>query len=157
MAKNLLPEIMKLLGLTEGERFHVIINKVENKMATFYFTDNNLVYVIPNNDDEPLLASDRTVIGLIYGGYEVKKLPWVPRIGQDYWCVIPSSDPDYPRTALVTMNKSLFSMINLHLGNFYQTQEEAEADKNRFIKELKECLTVEELVMLFGKEAAKER
>ena len=156
MAKNLLPEIMKLLGLTEGERFHVIINKVENKMATFYFTDNNLVYVIPNND-EPLLASDRTVIGLIYGGYEVKKLPWVPRIGQDYWCLQPSSDPDYPRTVLVTMNKSLFSMINLHLGNFYQTQEEAEADKNRFIKELKECLTVEELVMLFGKEAAKER
>ena len=156
MAKNLLPEIMKLLGLTEGERFHVIINKVENKMATFYFTDNNLVYVIPNND-EPLLASDRTVIGLIYGGYEVKKLPWVPRIGQDYWCVIPSSDPDYPKTALVTMNKSLFSMINLHLGNFYQTQEEAEADKKRFVKALKECLTVEELVMIFGKEAAKER
>ena len=156
MAKNLLPEIMKLLGLTEWERFHVIINKVENKMATFYFADNNLVYVIPNND-EPRLASDSTVIGLIYGGYEVKKLPWVPRIGQDYWYVIPSSDPDYPRTGLVTMNKSLFSMINLHLGNFYQTQEEAEADKKRFVKALKECLTVEELVMIFGKEAAKER
>lgn len=155
-AKNLIPDIMKLLGLQMGELFHVVINGCENKLATYYFEDDGLVYVIPN-DNEPRPASDKTIIGLIYGGYEVKKLPWVPRIGQDYWCVIPSSDPDYPRTALVTMNKSLFSMINLYFGNFYETQEEAEADKNRFIKELKDRLTIEALKMIFGKEAAKER
>ncbi len=135
MAKNLLPEIMKLLGLTEGERFHVIIDKVENKMATFYFADNNLVYVIPN-DNEPRLASDRTIIGLIYGGYEVKKLPWVPKIGETYWCVKPSSDPNYPQTALVTMNYSVFSLFNLIHHNCFKTEDDAEANKMDFVKEL---------------------
>lgn len=135
MAKNLLPEIMKLLGLTEGERFHVIINKIENKMATFYFEGNDLVYVIPN-DNEPRLASDRTVIGLIYGGYEVKKLPWEPKIGEDYWCVVPQSGSDYPETALVTMNKSVLSLLNLAHHNYYRTRDEAEANKMDFVKEL---------------------
>lgn len=135
MAKNLLPEIMKLLGLTEGERFHVIIGKVENKMATFYFADNDLVYVIPN-DNEPRPASEKTIIGLIYGGYEVKKLPWVPKVGEEYWCVLPSSDSDYPKTALVTMTKSVFSLLNLIHHNYFQTQDEAEAGKVEYVKRL---------------------
>ena len=126
---------MKLLGLTEGERFHVIINNVENKMATFYFEDDYLVYVIPN-DNEPRLASDRTIIGLIYGGYEVKKLPWVPKVGEEYWCVLPLSDPDYPKTALVTMTKSVFSLFNLIHHNYFRTQDEAEAGKVEYVQRL---------------------
>lgn len=136
--KNLIPGIMRLLGLQMNEMFHIVISGEENKLISFYFTDHELMYVA--SDGEPKLASDRTIVGLIYGGYEVKKLPWVPKIGEEYWCVLPSSEPDYPKTALVTMNKSVFSLLNLIHHNYFQTQDEAEADKKRFVKALKEKL-----------------
>ncbi|MBO5604347.1 MAG: hypothetical protein J5915_03070 [Acidaminococcaceae bacterium] len=135
-AKNLIPEIMKLLGLQMGELFHVVIDGVENKLVSFYFNDHELMY-LASSDNEPRLASDRTVIGLIYGGYEVKKLPWEPKIGEDYWCVLPSSDPDHPRTSLMSMNKSVFSLLNLINHNYFRTQDEAEANKMDFVKELR--------------------
>ena len=77
-AKNLIPDIMKLLGLQMGEMFHVVIDGVEIKLVSFYFNDHELMY-LASSDNEPRLASDRTVIGLIYGWYEVKKLPWHER------------------------------------------------------------------------------
>ena len=135
MAKNLIPDIMKLLGLQMGELFHVVIDGVENKLVSFYFTDHELMY-LASSDNEPRLASDRTIIGLIYGGYEVKKLPWVPKIGEEYWCVLPLSDPDYPKTALVTMTKSVFSLFNLIHHNYFRTQDEAEAGKVEYVKRL---------------------
>ena len=135
MAKNLLPDIMKLLGLQMGELFHVVIDGVENKLVSFYFTDHELMY-LASSDNEPRLASDRTIIGLIYGGYEVKKLPWIPKVGEEYWCVLPLSDPDYPKTALVTMTKSVFSLLNLINHNYFRTQDEAEAGKVEYIKRL---------------------
>ena len=135
MAKNLLPDIMKLLGLQMGELLHVVIDGVENKLVSFYFTDHELMY-LASSDNEPRLASDRTIIGLIYGGYEVKKLPWIPKVGEEYWCVLPLSDPDYPKTALVTMTKSVFSLLNLINHNYFRTQDEAEAGKVEYIKRL---------------------
>lgn len=135
MAKNLIPEIMKLLGLQMGEMFHVVIDGVENKLVSFYFNDHELMY-LASSDNEPRLASDRTIIGLIYGGYEVKKLSWIPKVGEEYWCVIPQSTPEYSKTALVTMNNTVWSLINLIHHNYFQTQEEAEANKMDFVKEL---------------------
>lgn len=135
MAKNLIPEIMKLLGLQMGEMFHVVIDGVENKLVSFYFTDHELMY-LASSDNEPRLASDRTVIGLIYGGYEVKKLPWIPKVGEEYWCVVPQSGSDYPETALVTMNKSVLSLLNLAHHNYFRTQDEVEAGKVEYVKRL---------------------
>jgi len=82
-------------------------------------------------------ASHQTLANILYGEYEVIKLPWMPRIGETYWCVKPSSDPDYPQTALVTMNYSVFSLFNLIFGNYFQTQDEAEAKKKYFVENLK--------------------
>lgn len=135
MAKNLIPDITKLLGLQMGELFHVVIDGVENKLVSFYFNDHELMY-LASSDNEPRLASDRTIIGLIYGGYEVKKLPWEPKVGEEYWCVIPQSGSDYPETALVTMNKSVLSLLNLAHHNYFRTRDEAEANKMDFVKEL---------------------
>ena len=154
---NYIPKIAEVMGLKIGEQFKVKVGG-EETAATFWFVEDGLKYAVTKGvQGFTGYASKQTLVSILDGEYEVVKLPWVPRIGQDYWCVIPSSDPDYPRTALVTMNKSLFSMMNLYFGNFYETQEEAEADKNRFIKELKDRLTIEALKMIFGKEAAKER
>ena len=137
-SKNLLPDIMRLLGLETGERFHVVINGWENRLATFYFTDDDLKYTIPD-DEEPRQASDSTVIGLIFGGYVVKKIPWVPKVGETYWCVMPASDPDYPKTMLVTNTKnSIFHLFNLLHHNYFRSQGEAEEHKKDFVKELQE-------------------
>lgn len=136
MAKNLIPDITKWLGLQMGELFHVVIDGVENKLVSFYFNDHELMY-LAFSENEPRLASDRTVIGLIYGGYEVKKLPWIPKFGEEYWCVMPSSDPDYPKTVLVTNTKnSIFHLLNLVHHNYFPSQEECEKHKVEFVKEL---------------------
>ena len=162
---NVIPKMAEALGLKIGERFKLNVSgKISD--AEFFFTEEELLYYLPGrvsiayaNGKDPFEghASNQTIVSILNGEYEIVKLPWVPKIGEDYWCVLPSSDPDHPRTSLMSMNKSVFSMINLHLGNYYQTQEEAEADKNRFIKELKDRLTIEAVKMIFGKEAAKER
>ena len=154
---NYIPKVAEVIGLKIGERFRVKLGGNETA-ATFWFVEDGLMYDVPKADGMFTgYASKQTLVSILNGEYEVVKLPWFPKIGEGYWCVLPSCDPEYPRTALVAMNKSVFSMINLHLGNYYQTQEEAEADKKRFIKALKDCMPSSELIMIFGKEAARER
>ena len=98
--------------------------------------------VTPNPDHEPEPTLPTSKGGLKFtlledgSGYEVKKLPWIPKFGEEYWCVIPQSEPEYPKTALVTMNNSVWSLINLIHHNYFQTQDKAEAHKIDFVKKL---------------------
>lgn len=85
MAKNLTPEIAKLLGVGIGEEFKIrdtILNKMYGNEYRFY--ENNLQYF---SDDKYgwCNASYETLTYLIYGDYEIIKLPWKPKINDEYW------------------------------------------------------------------------
>lgn len=134
---NYIPKIAEVMGLKIGEQFKVKVGG-EETTAKFWFVDDGLKYAVTKGvEGYTGYASNQTLVSIVNGEYEIVKLPWVPRIGETYWCVKPSSDPDYPQTALVTMNYSVFSLFNLIFGNYFQTQEEAEAKKVPFVKSLK--------------------
>ncbi len=172
---NLIPKMMDALGLKVGELFKVKIQGRETGVV-FWFTGKELMYGVPgkfavNAAGEKTLmyghASNQTIAYILYGEYEVIKLPqvpenkenfscvksssgpecpqcpqeaWVPKIGENYWCVKPSSDPDYPQTELVTLDHTVFSLFNLASGNHFQTQDDAEAKKRSFVKKLIKCI-----------------
>lgn len=133
---NYIPKIAEVMGLKIGEQFKVKVGGEETS-AKFWFVDDGLKYsVIKGVEGFTGYASNQTLVSIVNGEYEIVKLPWVPKIGETYWCVKPSSDPNYPQTALVTMNHSVFSLFNLIHHNYYPSQELAEANKVEFVKEL---------------------
>lgn len=139
MARNLMPELAKLLGVELGERFRVKVDGHLNNLTEFWFTADNLVYELPpDREGKRALhpASENTITFLLYGNYEVVKRPWVPKIGESYWYVMLISDINRPQTTYGEMKANLFSLVNLIHGNYFRTQEEAEAAKWDFIKQL---------------------
>lgn len=141
---NVIPKMAEALGLKIGERFKLNVSgKISD--AEFFFTEEELLYYLPGrvsiayaNGKDPFEghASNQTIVSILNGEYEIVKLPWFPKIGEEYWCVLPSSDPDNPRTALVSMNKSVFSLFNLIHHNYFETQDEAERQKVELVKGL---------------------
>ena len=139
MARNLMPELAKLLGVELGERFRVKVDGHLNNLTEFWFTADNLVYELPpDREGKRALhpASESTITCLLYGNYEVVKRPWFPKIGESYWYVMLISDINRPQTAYGAMKANLFSLVNLIHGNYFRTQEEAEAAKWDFTKQL---------------------
>ena len=133
---NYIPKVAEAMGLKIGEQFKVKVGG-EETAAMFWFVEDGLKYsVIKGVEGYTGYASNQTLVSIVNGEYEIVKLPWVPKIGETYWCVKPSSDPNYPQTALVTMNYSVFSLFNLIHHNYYPSQELAEANKVEFVKEL---------------------
>lgn len=138
-----MPELAKLLGVERGERFLIKVDGHLNNLTEFWFTADNLVYELPpDREGKRALhpASENTITCLLYGNYEVVKLPWVPKIGEPYWYVMLVSEVDRPQTTYGEMKGNLFSLLNLIHGNYFRTQEEAEAAKKNFANELREIL-----------------
>ena len=76
MAKNLIPEICKMLGVELGEEF-----KVEGDNRTYWFDLDGLhsgKYVAGDEDDAMLHD-------LLCGEVEIVKLPWKPKKGDAYY------------------------------------------------------------------------
>lgn len=113
MAKNLIPEICKMLGVELGEKF-----KIKGDVDTYEFGVEGLWgdYGI---DAETLEA-------LVCGGVEIIKLRWEPKEGEEYytfiydcyhkWCVWQQRWSNHP-----------FDLALLEKGWVYRTREEAEA------------------------------
>ena len=136
-----MPELAKLLGVKPGERFLIKVDGHLNKLTEFWFTEDSLLYKLPP-DKKGIAsvhpASENTITCLLYGNYEVVKQPWIPKIGESYWYVMMISEIGRPQTTYGEMKANLFSLINLILGNCFQTQEEAEASKKDIEKQLVE-------------------
>lgn len=85
MAKNLIPEIAKLLGVEVGEEF-----KIKDKHGefvsdkTYKFSENALMY-FHQDDNIYRIVSRTTLCSLLNGNYEVVKLPWKPKEGEIYY------------------------------------------------------------------------
>lgn len=115
MAKNLIPEICKMLGVELGEEF-----KVEGDNRTYWFDLDGLhsgEYVAEDEDDAMLHD-------LLCGEDEIVKMPWRPDYRQMYWTfglkdgiwvVVPREWEDYPAEILLADK-----------GWAYRSKEEAE-------------------------------
>lgn len=80
MAKNLIPEIARMLGVELGEEF-----KIKELVGLTYKFDDKGLSLIYDNHISVTDASATTVVGLLNGEYEIEKLLWRPKPGEYYY------------------------------------------------------------------------
>lgn len=80
MAKNLIPEIAKLLGVELGEEF-----KVKGREYIFHFVDNGLIAYRTDGSALPYENCLAHFLWLINGEEEIVKIPWKPKKGDVYF------------------------------------------------------------------------
>lgn len=85
MAKNLIPEIAKMLGVELGEDFK-LKDKQNNCVSTeiYKFSEDSLLYRYQDQGGY-YTALSPTLYRLFKGDYEVIKLPWKPKKGDVYY------------------------------------------------------------------------
>lgn len=123
MSKNLMPEVLKMLGVEYGEKF-----KLKSKDSVFY--EDGLFYFDKENgflrfmDEEHIEEVYDMVYDVLNGYYEIDKLPWEPGKGEVYY---------YPNVYQLTVKEydwqnATFDFAMKALGMVYRTREEAEAN-----------------------------
>lgn len=131
MAKNLIPEIAKMLGVELGEEF-----KIKELVGLAYKFDDKGLRLIYDNHMAIFVtdASATTVVGLLNGEYEIEKLPWRPKEGDTFfsfelfggkWVICSSQWGESP---------SAYAL--LEKGWVYRTCEEAQAALPAVAKEI---------------------
>ena len=81
MAKNLIPEIAKMLGVELGEEFKI---KGYDGL-TYKFVDYGLQLSSQNDIGITAIPTNVALKNLLNGNDEIVKLPWNPKIYDIYW------------------------------------------------------------------------
>lgn len=137
MAKNLIPQIAKMLGVELGEEF-----KIKDKHGefvsdkTYKFSENALMYFHQEDDNIYRIVSRTTLCSLLNGNYEVVKLPWKPKEGEKYWGFWYSSLNDAWIVLLYTWGNNPADFAFYKAGWVYRTKEEAQAALPKVAAEL---------------------
>ena len=85
MAKNLIPQIARMLGVENGEEFKLSFKRgTENKTFPESFKLNENALLI-NNEDGWTPTAGHTFVELIHGDFKIIKLPWRPKPGEYYY------------------------------------------------------------------------
>ena len=127
MAKNLIPEICKMLGVELGEEF-----KIEGDNRTYWFDLDRLhsgKYVADYEDDAMLHD-------LLCGEAEIVKLPWKPKQGEKYWGFLYSSLNDAWVLCLYTWGNNPEDFAFYKAGWVFHTNKEAKAALPKVAKEM---------------------
>ena len=133
MAKNLIPEIAKMLGVELGEEFK--IDKYDGLI--FKFVDNKLMTTRPDGKGTTWVTPYATFNELVGGEVGVIKLPWQPKKGDVYWTfnALLRGEGKWAVTSY-TWKKLVFDNAMLKAGWIFRTQEDAEAALPAVAKEM---------------------
>ena len=135
MAKNLIPEICKMLGVEIGEEF-----KIKGYEEWFYKFDNDRVLMFKHNDDVKMPVAPVSVyvafLALLRGECEIIKLPWKPKKGERYWGFWYSQLNDAWLVILYTWSNNPEDFAFYKAGWVFRTKEEAKAALPAVAKEI---------------------
>lgn len=122
MAKHLLPQVAKLLGVEIGEEF--IIENADRKETVVLGMDG-LHVVQPNNVLGP--NHYQLLVNVLQGLYEIKKKPWEPKYKDSYYC------PSITQRRVIKfpwMDDTCDYAMKA-IGMVYRTKEEAETNLSK--------------------------
>lgn len=80
MAKNLIPEIARMLGVELGEEF-----KIKGREGAIYKFIVDGLLVSDDDAEKVYTTANMPLVGLVRGDIEVVKLPWKPKEGEFYY------------------------------------------------------------------------
>lgn len=119
--------LKQYLGVVDGEEFDVYYDGKDVGFSPYHFKGNKL-YDTDN-------VNAHSVLGLLVNGaYQIKKKPFVPKYGETYYYF--SNNEIYLRENY----SSLLDVATIKCGWSFRTYEEAEANKERVLKEMKEVV-----------------
>lgn len=122
MAKNLIPEIAKMLGVEIGEEFKV---KGDDE-TTYIFTDDGLKLTYDGGIGIVEISSDAAFAALVNGKDEIIKLPWKPKFGDRYFGVF-EFNGKLQICRYDIWRGTIAEEAQYRCGWVYRTREEAEA------------------------------
>lgn len=129
MAKNLIPEIAKMLGVELGEEF-----KIKGREYIFHFVDNGLIAYRADGSVLPYENCLAHFMWLINGEKEIVKLPWRPKKGDIYYSFNLVYGIWVVSQHALTGSPCDYALLNK--GWVYRTREEAEAALPKVAKEM---------------------
>lgn len=126
MAKNLIPEIAKMLGVEIGEEF-----KIKGYEEWFYKFDNDRVLKFKHNDDVKMSVAPVSVyvafFALLKGECEIIKLPWKPKQDETFYTFGIHATENKWVVVSVKWWDNVKNLALYKIGWIYRSQAEAEA------------------------------
>ena len=121
---NHMSEVAKMLGVELGEVFEVL----EYPSKKFQIT-NYGIETLQDGEWQCNIAVNSFVFEkLLTGKYTIKRKPWKPQVGNDYWCIDPRGMPN----EFVWFDNPGCNAC-YKIGNCYRTREEAEANRDKWV------------------------
>lgn len=80
MSKNLIPEIAQMLGVELGEEF-----KIKDYELTCTITDDKGLMATDDSLETGWTPANALFIVLLNGKAEIVKIPWKPKMYEEYW------------------------------------------------------------------------
>lgn len=134
---NYAKQIAEMLGLEIGEEFGI---KGHPGMGTFWFVDDNSMGLRDLLDYDPgpeMFELDFEPEGLLEqiltGFYEVEKLPWKPKDGEEYWAFT----SEYCSAIEATWCGHQIDFLSWKAGICFRTKEEAETKGKEIMEQIK--------------------
>lgn len=131
MAKNIMPDIAKLLGVEINENFEIRVTGETKTCGTLCVTDNNIVRHL--NNDIWISFNTDAIYDLFNGSLEVVRKPFRPKQGQRYW----TYSSNKWKVVYFSWCDTVEDYVLLKTGCVFRTKEEAEQNLPRKIQELK--------------------
>lgn len=130
MAKNLIPEIARMLGVELGEEF-----KIDTRGNDIFQITESGVWLRKDVDNDEWVEKSFEFMELCNGGAEIIKLPWKPKSGEKYWGFWYSSLNDAWLVLLYTWANNPGDFAFYEAGWVFRTRAEAEAALPNVAKE----------------------
>lgn len=129
MAKNLIPEIARMLGVEIGEEF-----KVKGREYIFHFVNNGLIAYRTDGSVLPYENCLTHFLWLINGEEEIVKIPWKPKKGDAYYTFEIFRCKWVVRSLWWTGAPCSYALLDK--GWVFRTKEEAEDALTKVAKEM---------------------
>lgn len=129
MAKNLIPEIAKMLGVEVGEEF-----KIKGREGAIYKFIVDGLLMSDDDAEKVYIATNVPLVGLVRGNLEIVKLPWKPKKGDAYYTFEVFRGKWVVRSVWWTGEPCNYALLDK--GWVYRSQAEAEAALPKVAKEM---------------------
>ena len=127
MAKNLIPEIARMLGVELGEEFQ--IKNFDG--LTYKF---NLDGLSATPDNRTYVSAANALVALVIGKLEITKLPWKPKKGDTFYTFASIPNKWVVRIAWWDQTPNHYALLDK--GWVYRSEKEAQAALPKVAKEL---------------------
>lgn len=130
MAKNLIPEIARMLGVELGEKFKI---KGEDELMTYSFNSDGLQVTYGDGIEIPI-STNLAFVDLVNGKDEIVKISWKPKMYEEYWTFGKLGKQWIVGTR--SWKELPYEILLLSKGWVYRTRAEAKAALPAVAKEL---------------------